>query len=72
MYTETMNQFKLMVVKRSVRIIFVRVTLQKFIRSANADMSNVNYVTVIALEKEPVRAWGYSLLSPCSLTRRRR
>ena len=37
-----MNQFKLMVVKRSVRIIFVRVTLQKFIRSANADMSNVN------------------------------
>jgi hypothetical protein len=39
-----MNQFKLMVVKRSVKIIFVRVTLQKFIRSANADMSNVNYV----------------------------
>ena len=38
-----MNQIKLMVVKRSVRIIFVRVTLQKFIRSANADMSNVNY-----------------------------
>jgi hypothetical protein len=47
LFTEANNQLKLMVVKRSVTIIFVRVTLQKIIRRANTEMSYVNFVKIV-------------------------